>query len=370
MNKSESISLSCREGKADAVYHAQLSNVGGDTYDLWNVTYQHGRRGDTLATGTKTTQPVSYDKAKKIYDKLVGEKTAPGRERRYTVDGASGTAYTDTSDSGRVSGYLPQLLNSITEHDVWTAIDSNEWCLQEKKDGKRMLVHVTKDGQIRGINRRGLTVELPVTIAHSLVMSGISDTVLDGESVGGTLWLFDCLMLGGEDITGRPYSERLKCVNLIALAAGEYVQMVRSQTNPLAKRRLLEQIQNEGGEGIVLKNLHARATAGRPASGGTQLKYKFVQTATCMVIAANGDKRSVYIACRDGSELKDVGRVTIKPNQEIPNPGELIEVRYLYYFPGGSLYQPVCLGVRDDLTVADSIQSLKAKQTTDEEDDS
>ncbi len=44
-----------------------------------------------------------------------------------------------------------------------------------------------------------------------------------------------------------------------------------------------------------------------------------------------------------------VGNVTIPQKTVIPQRGTIIEVRYLSANPGGALYQPVYLGVRDDL---------------------
>lgn len=45
-----------------------------------------------------------------------------------------------------------------------------------------------------------------------------------------------------------------------------------------------------------------------------------------------------------------VENVTIPPNKQIPAADAVVEIRYLYAYPGGSLYQPVYLGVRDDIT--------------------
>ena len=45
------------------------------------------------------------------------------------------------------------------------------------------------------------------------------------------------------------------------------------------------------------------------------------------------------------------GNVTIPPNHEIPTTGQVVECRYLYAFrESGSIYQPVYLGARDDIT--------------------
>lgn len=45
----------------------------------------------------------------------------------------------------------------------------------------------------------------------------------------------------------------------------------------------------------------------------------------------------------------------------------LVEIRYLYAYPGGSLYQPVYRGPRKDKETADYLDTLKFKQGSDEE---
>ena len=44
-----------------------------------------------------------------------------------------------------------------------------------------------------------------------------------------------------------------------------------------------------------------------------------------------------------------MGNCTIAPNKDIPEENDLIEVRYLYAYKGGSLYQPTYQGLRDDI---------------------
>jgi bifunctional non-homologous end joining protein LigD len=89
-----------------------------------------------------------------------------------------------------------------------------------------------------------------------------------------------------------------------------------------------------------------------------------VATATCRVMQVN-DKRSVALAVMGDERfgalgLVAVGNVTIPANFAIPEAGSVCEVRYLYYFEGGSLYQPVYLGTRDDVEV-DALSTLKRK---------
>jgi bifunctional non-homologous end joining protein LigD len=58
------------------------------------------------------------------------------------------------------------------------------------------------------------------------------------------------------------------------------------------------------------------------------------------------------------------GNVTIPVGSDFPAVGDIVEVRYLYAFPeSGSLFQPVYLGVRDDIDLKDcSVNQLKWKR--------
>src|SRR5206468_2865830 len=101
---------------------------------------------------------------------------------------------------------------------------------------------------------------------------------------------------------------------------------------------------------------------GRPASGGMWLKFKFTTTGSFIVRRLNPDRRSVGLEVRDGRNGVEIGNVTIPSNATVPRLGSIVEVRYLYAFKGGSLYQPVFLGVRDDLTSRDcTVRQLKFK---------
>lgn len=59
------IVLHSTEGGSDKLYHINLVKSG----DLFLVNFQNGRRGGTMASGTKTKEPVSLIEAKKIADK-------------------------------------------------------------------------------------------------------------------------------------------------------------------------------------------------------------------------------------------------------------------------------------------------------------
>ncbi len=115
--------------------------------------------------------------------------------------------------------------------------------------------------------------------------------------------------------------------------------------------------------------MDAQYVPGRPNSGGAHLKLKFTASASCKVLGQNEGKRSVALAVRQepGNGFVEIGNVTIPANVAIPPADALVEIRYLYAYPGGSLYQPVYLGVRDDIEHADAVPSLKFKQGEDDE---
>ncbi len=142
----EKVTLYFREGSSDKVYHATVDERPGG----YVVNFAYGRRGSTMQTGTKTHVPVSLDEAKKIYEKLVREKTQKG----YTP-GANGTPYSGTNDAERSTGILPQLLNPVDETQLEKLIADPAHWMQQKHDGKRVIIQVGE--KIVGINRKGLT---------------------------------------------------------------------------------------------------------------------------------------------------------------------------------------------------------------------
>ncbi|HUS27888.1 MAG TPA: hypothetical protein VMZ53_05250 [Kofleriaceae bacterium] len=64
-----------REGTSDKVYEVDLVEVATGQYV---VNFRFGRRGGALKDGTKTSLPVSQEKARGIFTKLVDEKLAGG----------------------------------------------------------------------------------------------------------------------------------------------------------------------------------------------------------------------------------------------------------------------------------------------------
>ncbi len=348
----KSITLYFKQGSSDKVYRAAIEQRAGGHV----VTFAYGRRGSTMTTGTKTPEPVSLDEALAIFDKLEAQKRGKG----YTC-GPDIKPY--TADNGnKPTGILPQLLNPVTKGEAEILLGNDSFILQPKHDGRRMLV-IKRGVEVTGINRRGLVCGIPETIKQAALVFE-PDFLLDGEAVGDTLHAFDLLAVGGETLRRESYRHRLTALlNFLAGGQQRHIHLVETRFGTAAKRHLFQRLIEENAEGVVFKHLDAPYTAGRPASGGAQLKHKFVETASVIVTGLNA-KRSASMGLYDGNRIIPTGNVTIPPNQPMPRTGEVAEVKYLYAMPGtNALFQPVYLGVRPDIPPEEcTVGQLKMRQ--------
>lgn len=355
-----SASLYFSEGSSNKEYHADVVGVDGG----YLVNYRYGRRGSSLTSSTKTTSPVSLEEAAKVFNKLVKEKMSKG----YTP-GESGTAYQATPDQDRVSGLLPQLLNPVTEDEAKRLIKDDAYFMQEKKDGKRIMIRVA-GAVVTANNRKGLVVAIPQKLSDELSMIG--DCVLDGELIGEVFHVFDCLEVNGTDIRNETavvrYEQAFFCIERLVASNVPCIGYVEGFMHAEGKLALFNKVKAAKGEGVVFKLKTSPYTVGRPNSGGAQLKHKFTESASCIVQSVHSTKRSVGLAVLDGGNEVFVGNSTIPQNYSIPAVGEIVEVEYLYAFKGGSLFQPVYRGVRDDIDrEACVISQLKFKPDGEDE---
>jgi bifunctional non-homologous end joining protein LigD len=235
MEELKTTSLYYRQGSSDKEYHVRLE--AKDAGFVVNIAF--GRRGSTLSTGTKTSAPVYYDMALMIFDQLVNEKKAKG----YT-EGANSTPYLNTTKASQVSGLLPQLLNAIDEAQVARLVSDPRWAMQEKKDGRRLLLR-KEDSVVTGINKLGLTVGVPETVVHTAnELSG--DFVVDGESIGDYLHAFDLLFLNGRDLRSESYNRRYTALlNLLAGGLPKHIKAVTCWVDPMDKASWLRDFKEE-----------------------------------------------------------------------------------------------------------------------------
>ncbi|OQM27051.1 WGR domain-containing protein (plasmid) [Leptospira interrogans serovar Hebdomadis] len=344
------ISLYYQGDGSDKVYHVNIDPEG----DGYVVHFAFGRRGSSLQTGTKTSKPVSYEAAQKIMRQLVNSKMAKG----YT-EIESGAPYLHSTKEERVSGVHCQLLNPIDEEELSTYVEDDQYGAQEKLDGNRMMIRKIGDN-VEGINRKGLIIAIS-QILHDHSLSFSEDFILDGEVIGDVFFPFDIFSKDGKDIQHLPYQERYAILESILKDQDEIFHIVKLVKSTKGKKVLLEELREKQKEGIVFKDLNASYKAGRPSSKGSQIKFKFYETATVSVETVNL-KRSVSMRLYNGNEWVSVGNVTIPVNFAIPKENDIIEVRYLYAYKGGSLYQPTYLGTRTDADENDcDLKQLKYK---------
>jgi bifunctional non-homologous end joining protein LigD len=360
----ESVRLLFSQGSSDKEYVASLVEVEGGHL----VEFQYGRRDSALKAGTKTASPVELAAAKKVYDKLVASKVSEG----YTT-GESGVAFQGGENEQRISGLLPQLLNAIDEDELEAFLGDDRHIGQQKHDGERRMLRAVAGLEVVGINRKGLTVPLPMPVVKSVASLSC---VLDGELVGSVLYAFDILEYDGQDLRSQGCLSRIQVLERVGQGFGEAVKVVGTAIGRQAKRELLARVRELGQEGMVFKRADAPYESGRPNSGGSQRKFKLVESATVRVRSVNGSKRSVEVEVSmpdivDGHPVYrdvvvSVGSVTIPANHSMPAAGALVEVEYLYCFEGGSLFQPVYKGPRKDLEANDlsviSVRQLKFKK--------
>lgn len=352
-----SISLRNQEAGSDKVYNITLRPDG----NLWRVDYQNGRYGSSLVGGTKTASPVAYAEAAGIATSLLVSKLK-GKYRPMAMPGAEDApTYVEPNDTG----VRPHLLSAIGKDDLDAYLSNPAFMAQEKKDGQRRFIRHSPEAGTIGINRRGLAVSLPRAMVEALAEFPIA-FLIDGEMVGETFWAFDLLEHGEEDL--RPMGAANRYRRLEALYEVMFrkpafrtigFNLLDTAWGERSKAGLLQRVTADGGEGVVFKEHNAPYADGR---NGDQLKFKLWNDLSAIAGDAKSGKRSVEMKLMDDitGALMPVGYVTIPTNHEIPAPGTVVNIRYLYAYPDGSLFQPQYEGERSDITAVECLASQRA----------
>lgn len=346
------VKLFFQEGSSDKVYHATLIDDGGGKF---SVEVEWGRRGSTLSKGRKANR-VGKDAAEKVFTKLVREKTQKGYE---SMADAAPAAVAPPEGQGSGSravgvrkrvGHKAQLLTAIEEDHAMRLLADDTVIAQQKLDGNRVLVHVADP--VLATNRAG-----QATTLHAAIVEGVGElppgTVLDGEVVGGTFWVFDVLSIGAEDVRGEGYVARwTRLDEELEPGLSGPIRVLECAIGSKSKNALYTRLRDAKAEGIVFKERSAPYVSGR---GTTQLKHKFVKTAD--VIFTENAGNAYQMAVYRGTKLRPIGKVfsgtTNETRKEIDDrlaAGERLvaEVRYLYATEDDQLFQPVFVRLRDD----------------------
>ena len=343
----QSIELHSTHAGSDKVYNVQLCEVENG----FVVNYQNGRRGGTLATGTKTKTPLTKENAQLIYVRLVREKV--NGASHYTIVGSDSTSAATLVTEKTMSGFLPMLPSVLNESRVDVLLNDNDWVMQPKHDGERVLVIIQADGDIMGSNRLGFVRALPQVLLEAMRAASLpADSVYDGELIGETYYMFDLVRLRGEDCKPWGFGRRRQSLEQRQLFSrdpfNKLLRAVDTYTGS-EKRARFEQLRKDGAEGVIFRDLHGTYSVGRAENC---VKFKFTESATLLVDGHEPGKRSVFLGSFDQSGKRiTMGKVTIPPNFDIPEVNTIVEVGYLYAYPGThALAQPVYKGTRTDQT--------------------
>ncbi len=239
----ESITLYFREGSSDKVYQASIRPQG----EGFMVHFAYGRRGSTLSTGTKTPSPVTHEEAKRIYDRLIHEKTAKGY-----IPGNDAGEMQPPSSPTKHTGIQCQLLNPLEENRLNDILFNPDYWMQEKYDGRRLIIK--KEGDtITGINRLGYPTAVPEAIIED-ARRYKGSYILDGESVGDQFHAFDLLTIGPEDMKSKRFAVRyLRMRDMLASFDHPHIDCVPVYVHP-RKDGVFQDLRREGKEGVVFKH--------------------------------------------------------------------------------------------------------------------
>ena len=319
---------------SDKIYTPAIVENPAGGYD---VIAQNGPRGGTQSPQAPKKVGVDLASAQKAYEALVKSKIKGGYE---PMDGDPIAVAAASERDGKSENVPVMLLDVIHKSELATKLADTAWMFQQKHDGHRRLI-VTSATEAHGVNRKGESVPLSTAIAELAFAVFGPNAIVDGEQVGEIFWAFDLLKIGGNDFTNKPAELRHRTlgeyVNARSLHAISFVENITD----------IEKLRLTGAEGVVGKLRSSKYRDGK--KHGVAVKYKFWHSATVQVIRKN-DAHSVGIGLYDAHRiLVDVGNVTLPPSMKAPEIGALVEVRYLYAYHGGSLYQPTFLTGRTDV---------------------
>lgn len=373
------VALQCVDGTSDKLYIIQVQeeDLGGGVLVYHAIGY-YGRRGSALKEARKYNGP-SQAAAQAAADRLERDKrgggyttytmsagsSIPGMPATAPSFSSSGSSTTVSSTPaparGKGVGPLPMLAVVAEEKHLSTLMTSSDFAAQIKYDGERTPVSLRRSA-IQAYNRKGdikpLTGGAEATLKRLVALPDFSDereTILDGELMGDVYVAYDLIMLRDNDMRGLSFEERYSALE--ELLADEHASLLAPCAwTPEEREALKAKVECEGMEGMMFRSLEAAYTSGRTDA---LLKHKLWATCTCRVLTANA-KRSIQLALLDDAGVEVfVGNVTVPANQDIPEPDDLVEVRYLYAHEGGSLYQPTLLRKRDDVDEADKRSALR-----------
>jgi len=364
--QTETIELFFQQGSSDKVYHLQLKSLEGK----WSVHAQWGRRGSALQNDVKTNG-VAYEEAKRVYDRLIREKTGKGYQIAHATTNGDTAISVGLPATKEHSGHTPELLTPIDESDALRLVQDASWWFQQKFDGRRLAVQKS-GGKYFGINKLGQIISIDPRLAECLDLVQVQSFLADGEITDSRFYLWDLLSINGTDSRMQPYETRYQRLVRLFHGVHDLLRVCETAITSRAKLAFVQTMHDANAEGFVCKNRDAVYAGGR---SGQHFKCKFVVTAS-FIVGPKPDKktvdghRSIALYLLDGNGERFMGTVGVPERYSLPKDGEIVEVRYLYCHPGseGKLIQAKYFGqVRDDIErIECSVSQLRFKGNEEE----
>lgn len=226
--------------------------------------------------------------------------------------------------------------------------------MQEKYNGVRLMVYIERPDEIYSYNKRGDLIANDPVIVSSIKSMNLEPVHchirLDGEFVNDQFYVFDM-------ITGlnqkHSYEDRYNLLrNFIYKYNPDSIVHVPNVKGEKVKRAFLTNLKERRCEGAVFKRMDSIYQPAKRCED--QVKIKFYHT--CSVIClGQGRGKSVRMGMMNcAGEVIEVGCVSIEKGPK-PQEGDIIEVKYLYAYQGGSLYQPIYLTTRTDVIASECL---------------
>jgi ATP-dependent DNA ligase len=316
-------------------------------------------------------------------------------KKGYIIVGAVGTL---SSTTAQKKNNLPTIwpMNAQGVRDdahLQALLDDPSYIAQEKLDGMRAIVHVTKHGlrifsRSAGVEDPTRPLENTSALLHlaNLTFPYLTGTILDGEilapgvdcaSLSGTihrkngngdnsavhLYVFDVLRVGDQDLSDSPLSARL--LHLAVLEPqlqSKYIHFLPWVATKAEKRKLFESVLARGGEGIMVKRVDAQyVQGGRPANNWYKAKKSY--TFDCVVMGftrGKGKYNSTIGAVVFGqyvygklAELGQASGMTDRVRKQMSsNPeafiGQVVLIQGMERLKSGAIRHPRFVAMRSD----------------------
>lgn len=257
----------------------------------------------------------------------------------------------------------PMKLKTATMTDVPAYIQDNAWVAEQKVDGTRCVITVHPDGVVEFTSGNGGALKHSTSVKHFPALRRALRPLpngavyaIDGELLWtGEFYAFDLVRL---DVPGVNAADPLHCslaarrqtleslLDHAIIDADGPVRLLPQARTADEKATLFRKVYDAGGEGVVLKHADGGYVPGTRSA--EQLKVKFRKTVDCIVTARNVRVRSnAELAVYDDGQLRSIGSCSMigKPDAQ---PGDVVEVAYLYATDAFVLYQPSLARIRDD----------------------